>query len=399
MEAAAELHELLDKILSSDIEFLTAAEASEWAGQIEKASRKLDAIAIALVDVADRNGLYAEDGYRSAKAWLAYTCRTTRAEANRRAELAKMFRTLEETARCYRAGDIGREQVGQLSRVFRNPRCGHLLAESELMLLEDERKLYASQFATVMKHWLHHADAEGIRQRHDTLHEFRDVRIFEQFDGGFTVDGRFGPAQGALIKELFERFVAVERLADWDEARAEHGDDAHVTDLRRTEAQRRADAFVNALLQAAAQPADPVRPEPSVNIVMSQEAYEVGLAELAGTAPVKFDPRNYRTYQCETLGGTMLSPGVALGAAIAGHIRRVVIGATEACISQKSRVFVGPLRALIQTLDTSCVWIGCEVPSDRCQVDHVTPWRQTQDTSASNGAPLCGKHNRHKERG
>jgi hypothetical protein len=61
METAAELHDLLDKILSTDIEFFTAPEASAWAGKIEQASRKLDAIAVALVDVVDRNGLYADD--------------------------------------------------------------------------------------------------------------------------------------------------------------------------------------------------------------------------------------------------------------------------------------------------------------------------------------------------
>ena len=247
METAAELNDLLDKILSNNIEFLTAAEASAWAGKIEQASRKLDAIAVALVEVVDRNGLYADDGHTSVKAWCAYTCRTTRAEANRRAGLANMFRNLDETARCYRAGDLGREQVGLLSKVFRNPRCGHLLADSEHMLLEDERRLNASQFANVMKHWLNMADAEGIRQRHDTLHEFLDMRIIEQFDGGFTVDGSYGPTQGALAKALFEPFVAVERLADWEAARAEYGDDANVTHLRRTEAQRRADAFINTL--------------------------------------------------------------------------------------------------------------------------------------------------------
>jgi hypothetical protein len=363
METAAELHDLLDEILSTDIEFFTAPEASAWAGKIEQASRKLDAIAVALVDVVDRNGLYADDGHRSAKAWCAYTCRTTRAEANRRAGLANMFRTLDETARCYRAGDLGREQVGLLAKAFRNPRC------------------------------------DGIRQRHDTLHENRDMRITEQFDGGFTLDGRYGPAQGALAKELFERFVAVERLADWEEARGEYGNDANVTHLRRTEAQRRADAFINILLQAAAQPADAVRPEPCVNIVMSQEAYEAGLAELAGTGPVRLDPRNYRSYQCETLSGTTLTPGEALGAAMAGHIRRVVISATDASITQKSRAFTGPLRALVQTRDTTCVWTGCHIPSDQCQADHITPWRHTQNTTANNGAPLCGKHNRHKERG
>jgi hypothetical protein len=76
-----------------------------------------------------------------------------------------------------------------------------------------------------------------------------------------------------------------------------------------------------------------------------------------------------------------------------------VIGAPEASISQKTRTFTGPLRRLIQTLDTTCVWVGCDIPSNRCQADHITPWRATQDTSAGNGAPLCGRHNRYKEHG
>jgi Domain of unknown function (DUF222) len=261
METAAELHDLLDKILSTEVEFLTAAEASEFAGKIERASRKLDAIAVSIVDVVDRNQLYTEDGHASATAWSAYTCRTTRREAMRRVALAKMFRSLDETARCYRTGSLGREQAGFMARASGNPRCGHLLADSEATLLADERKLYANQFKNLMKHWVYMADAEGRQQRHDTLHEFRDLRITEQFDGGFTIEGCHGPTQGALAKALFEPFVAVERLADWDAARAEHGENANVTHLRRTEAQRRADAFINIFLQAAAKPATkPVSP-------------------------------------------------------------------------------------------------------------------------------------------
>lgn len=109
MDMAAELHYLLDKILSNDLEFLTATAASELAGKVEQASRKLDAIAVSIVDVVDRNGLYTEDGHASVTAWCAYTCHTTRREAMRRTSLAKMFRSLDETARCYRAGQVGRE--------------------------------------------------------------------------------------------------------------------------------------------------------------------------------------------------------------------------------------------------------------------------------------------------
>ncbi len=309
-----------------------------------------------------------------------------------------MFRTLDETACRYRAGEIGTDQVGELARAFRNPRCGQQLVESETLLLEHERDLTARQFEFAVKHWLSVADAEGIKQRHDSLHKHRDLRITPQFDGGFKIDGTFGPEQGAAIKEIHDRYTETERLVDWAAAKAEHGDNVTPADLARTEAQRRADAFYAIFVNAASTAADAQKPEPLVTIIMSEDAYQAGLADIAGQAVV-FDPKQYWRWQCETLGGTTLTPGAALAAAMAGHIQRVVIGATEASVSQKTRSFTGPLRRMIQTLDTTCVWVGCDIPSARCQVDHMTPWRTTQNTSASNGAPLCGKHNRYKEHG
>jgi hypothetical protein len=398
METAAVLDEALDKMLAADHEFLTAQAASMLVGVLERASRKLDALKVAIVDVVDRNGLYAEDGHSSAKTWIAFTCRTSGREAHRRVAFAKMFRTLDETACRYRAGLIGQDQVSELSRAFRNPRCGHQLADSETLLLEHEGELTAKQFEVAIKHWLSVADAEGIKQRHDSLHKHRDLRITEQFDGGFKIDGTFGPEQGAAIKEIHDRYTETERLADWAAAKAEHGEDVNAADLARTETQRRADAFYTIFINAASTSAESQRPEPLVTIIMSQDAYQAGLADVAGEEVV-FDPKRYRRWQCETLGGTTLTPGAALAAAMAGHIQRVVIGATEASISQKTRVFTGPLRRLIQTRDTTCIWAGCEIPSDRCQADHITPWRTSQDTSAGNGAPLCGRHNRYKEHG
>jgi Domain of unknown function (DUF222) len=398
METAVDLVEALDKMLASDHEFLSASEAAVFAGFLECVGRKLDALKVAVVDVVDRNGLYAEDGHRSAKTWLAFTCRVSTGEAHRRVSFAKMFRTLDETACRYRAGEIGTDQVGELARAFRNPRCGHLLGDSEALLLDHERELTAKQFEIAVKHWLAIADADGIEQRHESLHRFRDLRITPQFDGGFHIDGTFGPEQGAAIKEIFERFVETERLADFETARAMYGDNVIATQFARSEAQRRADAFYKMCVDAASTPADAQKPEPLVTIIMSQDAYQAGLADIAGKPPT-FDPHRYRSWQCETLGGTSLSPGAALAAAMAGHIQRVVIGATEASVSQKTRSFTGPLRRMIQALDTTCVWAGCDIPSDRCQVDHMTPWRATQNTSAGNGAPLCGKHNRYKEHG
>ena len=139
------LDEALDKMLAADHEFLTGQEAAAFAGLLDRASRKLDGLKVAIVDTVDRNGLYAEDGHSSVKTWVAFTCRTSGCEACRRVAFAKIFRTLDETACRYRAGQIGQDQVFELSRAFRDPRCGHQLADSKALLLEHERDLTARQ--------------------------------------------------------------------------------------------------------------------------------------------------------------------------------------------------------------------------------------------------------------
>ena len=78
METAAMLNEALDKMLAADHEFLTAPDAALLAGMLERASRKLDALKVAIVDIVDRNGLYAQDGHASAKTWVASCCAALR---------------------------------------------------------------------------------------------------------------------------------------------------------------------------------------------------------------------------------------------------------------------------------------------------------------------------------
>jgi hypothetical protein len=215
--------------------------------------------------------------------------------------------------------------------------------------------------------------SECARQKHQTTHEFRNLRIFENFDGGFTLEGSFGALQGATIRELYERFVTAERLADWEEARDIHGDQTNQSHLARTEAQRRADALEAALLQASGTLPDTNLPEPSVNIAMSPDMFENGLATLTNTESAPLDPRNYRNSRCETFSGTQLDPADAVAAAIKGHIRRVVYTTPEASISQKGRFFTGALRQLLNVIDPSCAWTGCNIPAHHCQGDHTRP--------------------------
>ena len=41
---------------------------------------------------------------------------------------------------------------------------------------------------------------------------------------------------------------------------------------------------------------------------------------------------------------------------------------------------------------------GCDVPSWRCQIDHLIPFTDGGPTNPENADPKCGPHNRWKER-
>jgi hypothetical protein len=66
------------------------------------------------------------------------------------------------------------------------------------------------------------------------------------------------------------------------------------------------------------------RPLPLVNVVMDATTFEQALRRRCGLPAPPEAPATGRPVQCELLEGTVLAPAQAIGAALAGHVRRVV---------------------------------------------------------------------------
>jgi 5-methylcytosine-specific restriction endonuclease McrA len=73
--------------------------------------------------------------------------------------------------------------------------------------------------------------------------------------------------------------------------------------------------------------------------------------------------------------------------AVFGPDARVEIGTT-------SRLFTGATRRAIELRDRECTHPYCDLPADRCQVDHILPYASGGPTNQENGRLLCGYHNR-----
>jgi Domain of unknown function (DUF222) len=373
------------------------ASASLIAGALETVARRVESLSVAVVDEVDRCGLFGVDGHHTAVGWSAFTSRTSRTVAARRVRAGRMFRQLTTTREAFAAGAVGIEQVALLARLHANPRCGDQLVDCEALLLEHAQTFSFPQFNKCTDRWLELADADGAERKHSADHADRKLSFHRLPDGDWRVTGTYGAVQGETLNEVHERFTKAERLADWEAARAEHGDNANATHLARTDRQCRADALVAMAMQAASAPADTQRPEPVVNIIMTNDAFEAAAAAFAGATPVAPDPASYASYRCETVNGGRVNPAEAFRLALLGHVRRVVLGAGEASVSRRARLFTGPLRKLLDVRDGECTWVGCDRPPRQCQGGHLQPWRDDGETTAANGGLECGPHNRFKD--
>jgi hypothetical protein len=401
---------ILREFVTSELGGLHSSDGSTAAtvvGVVERFARQVDAIRLQAMASIERAGVPAADGH-SPTAWMALAARCSYSEGKRRFLSARALRDLPLAAAAYDAGELGTEQLGLLARVRANPRCGDQLPDFESILVAQAKALSFNDFRHLVGRWEELADADGAEQRAERNHRNRNGRLLQQGDDSWTLEASFGASQGAVMKEIYDRFVDAERVADWAEARAEHGEDTTVEHLRRTEPQRRADALARIFEQAATAGSASGTIGFIVNIVVDQHTLESHLAAMADDAaptpaptpaPTRAPtPSRFSDYRCETMSGHRIDPASAAVAAIIGHVRSVLFNAGQASISTKSRLFRGGLKDLLNIRDRHCVHPGCSIASTRCESDHATPFARGGTTSEANGAPRCDSHNLWKER-
>jgi hypothetical protein len=307
------------------------------------------------------------------------------------------MRSLPELADTHRRGEVGVDQMRLIGRVNANPRVAEFIAEHDHWFTECATSMSYRDFEAVARQWERLVDVDGARDRNEQNHRARDFRVRQDsFDLSWSSQGQFGALQGASFNEIFQRYEHAEWEADWEKARAENGDDACEGDLARTPAQRRADALWQLAQDAANAPGSAARGVVH-NIVWSAESYEAMLASFdAGQSP-QLDPL---THRCSTIDGVPLEPTEAAAHSVTAKMRRVVIDAQGVVIDLgRARLFAGSARLATQLQSPECVWPGCHRQTSQCEIDHLTEHSRGGRTHPGNGAPLCGRHNRLKQRG
>ena len=407
----------------------TDAELDERVRALELLRRRVVAESALTLATVEQRRLYLADGHRSMKGYLRATCNSSNPDIAAGRRLAKAADGVPGLAEALQTGRIGVAQAAAIARVYRNPRVRDRLVDFAAMLLELAERYCYDDFVIALQRFEMLADTDGAHRTRDAQIAGRNVHL-TTVGGELHLDASGGdPLVNEELQAIFRRFCENEFRKDAAARRAEHGHDASGKPLARTGAQRSYDAFADMLRRAAAHldtdTNAPAAPNPLVNLVVDHRTMALVLAD-AGLAPTTnlsgdpidpftglatdatgdlladlvADPDAFARMHCETASGTPLHPHDVLRAALAGHIRRVVVDAQGVVIDmgRKARLFTGPAREAAKLLVRRCDHAGCDLPEDFCEVDHVIEWVDLGTTDQVNAGAGCGHHNREKHR-
>ncbi len=391
--------------------------------ELELERRRLDAELAAAIALAEHRRLPAVDGHRSVQAYLRATLNWSDGEASRFRSVARAVDHVDGLGEAWHSGRIGVSQAVRFGRLHGNRRVREQLPEFAPILLEHAEQLPDRDLAVCVARFVALADADGAHDRRDDAVEHRDAHVNDV--GGMldlTAHGGHGTVAAELIA-IHRRFTDVEYRADVETRRAEHGAEADQHPLARTDRQRRFDALVAIFRMAAEHRGVGSPTDPLVNIVIDAHTWarlliDSGLGTDATLAGDVVDPftgvgcpdellglltdatADLATRRCETADGVVLHPHDVLRAALAGHVRRVVVDTDGVVIDfgRRQRLFAGAAREAAKLLILHCEHPGCDLPADSCDVDHTDEWSDGGATDQANARLRCGSHNTMKSR-
>lgn len=389
----------LDRAVEQLLDGVDGLDGRGLAGRLqdaERAVRSLEAVKARLVGVAERTGRFRDDGHRSVRNWVLATISTRRSTADDLARLAALGAAHPAVIDALAGGRLPLAAAHAIARVHANPRVVDELAPLVDAFVTVGQRAPLHVLEAKLREWEQLADVDGPKPADGP--EGRHGRCTTA--GGVTfLDVRLSGAQGAAVKGVLEHFEEAEFRSEWAQLRTELGDAAEPGLLRRTVAQRCADAVVAIFERAAAAAPGAAPPVPVVDVVVSQAVFEEQLAAMIEDRPADFGEVAHDQRWCSTTNGVTVDPVVAVAAAMVGHVRRVVVDGTGRIIDlgRRQRLFRGASKeaaAIQQVLDHTgrrCLWPGCG--RLRTQLDHIVDWQHGGCTTLHNEDWFCPPHN------
>jgi hypothetical protein len=371
VELLATLHEAIDQLAGCDPAELADPDSIV---DLERQLARLECVVSRAVRAFEVSGAWAPEGAKSPTAWLATRCRMPKAGARAQLRRGRALCSLPLAASAWAEGEIGGAHLDALAKV-RTEASAEALARDEALLVHHARELRFEPFLGVLAYWGQLADPEGAEEADLARRTRRDVYLTSSISGMFLGQMALDPISGTIVASEHQRLEAELFEADWAKARAELGREPHLSELARTPAQRRADALVEMAIRSRSAPENGRRPEPLFSVMVGYEALHGRI--------------------CQLSSGSVVTPGSLLAYLEGADFERAVFAPNKRVeVSATARLFSGATRRAIELRDRTCTHPFCDVPAERCQIDHIVPYALGGPTTQENGRVLCGFHNR-----
>ena len=372
-----ELRAAVAALRAVDTSSMSDDELSAFLVELRQIENRLDAAATRVTGEWDARKAWATASRaRTASSWLAFHCKMPHPTARRRVRLARARRSMPAASEAWDRGEIESAHVAALERAH-SEMTAAAYERDEDMLVGRARTLRFDDFCRVVSYWHQYADPDGAESDAEKRFGDRRAHLSQTFRGMWVGDLLFDPIGGSIVartlldieQELFD--------ADCAEARDRLGfEDVTIHHLRRTSAQRRADAFVEMATRARTAPVGGRRPAPLFSVLVDYETF-------AGRV-------------CELANGTAVTPGALVPWLTSADIERVVFDGPSRVVDVGAtrRLFEGATRRAVEVRDRQrCFVPECDA-TERLQVDHVEPYSAGGRTVQSNGRVACDVHNR-----
>ncbi len=358
---------------------------------VQREIRRLQGVQAALVHEVAVSSSYLDDAHHNVTSWVQAVTNSARSTALHHVQVAALLAELPVLRAAVAAGEIGADQLRLLVGLHSNPRCGHLLADSEALMLGYAKSLRLREFRLVCQRWLAHADPDGAHRDHETSRENRSVTSSNR-GAGHEFHAQGDALTGDILIEIIDRQAAIELEHDIAWRANQYGDQAAQHPLPRATKQRRYDAFIAVMLNNTngGGVGTGAGDTPLVNIFTNETTLRYAIRNYFGHDSDDLgDPAmSERLWMCHTANGAPIDPHDLVIAALIGNIRRVVTDSSGRVIDlgRKQRLFTGAAREAVLLSGNRCCWPGCEQTGPFLQIDHLTPWTGPARTAATAAA-------------
>jgi len=359
---------------------LQAEDRSGWSGPartdravgLTQVHGQLEALTGQVVGEWAAAGAWELDGSHNATASLAWHAGRSKGSAGRLVRLGTFLQRFEATAKALDAGDISVDHATSLAFAVTDERA-EIYERDETMLLDDARRFDHRNFMKLLRAWKYLADDALDTDDEARNHEKRSLSIAALLNGLAAGAITLEPEGLAILKNAIEAY----RVTDDDD----------MPGPRRTRTQVLYDALI-AALAASINGGVPGVPQRTTDIIVGQDV-------LNGDAPTEMT-----LARSEIVGVGPVPPGLLRRLAADSAVGRIIATAAglPLDVGMQIRFFTRAQKRAIRFRDDTCIWPGCHLPGNWCDVDHAIEASKGGPTNLDLGRFLCHRHHhlRHK---